>query len=75
MKIKSCKICKAEKGAIVPYYSHQIQTEDFKTKTTVEFICNPCDKDLRNRIKNTIQSVLPMALRENMRHQIYSKVI
>jgi len=69
-KAKPCRVCKAEKGAIHPYYSHQVKTEDFKTKTVHEFMCSACKKDINKRIKEAVQEVKPVALRENMLFQL-----
>lgn len=66
-KAKPCFICRVPKGAVIPYFQRSVKLEnDFRTKMVQEFICTPCSSDLRHRLKQGIQDILPAALRENM---------
>lgn len=72
-KPKPCNLCKAPKGAVIPFFVRTVKLEnDFRTKQVQEFICTPCSSDINHRLRQTIQDILPVALRENMFHQVRS---
>lgn len=72
-KPKPCFLCKQPKGAVVPYILRPVKVEnDFKTRMVQEFICTPCSSDLNHRLKEVIQDVIPVALRQNMLFQVKS---
>jgi hypothetical protein len=61
----ACKVCNAEKGAVVPFFTETMKNSSTgKTHFIDHNICQPCDKDLRRRVRAVLSQIMPRAHRQ-----------